>query len=380
MKRSDVFFIACSQFYANLSARLIYLILLLSFIMPSLMAFSQTCSQEDLAKIPGVWKQGLQGSTTGVSAADLAREKEVVAKAFNIIKENFQPMGCVVSWAGVYGFNPATGKDWVANPYGLGAYFLRYLCDTQKPGQHYVDVSTPTNLYINFNAFEWVKAANLTDDHHDGFLTFRQLPALKNGYYFFKKDVDYNSKIKKYIWLFTYNNKLPYRHFTKKEFLLNRTAFFNERIKEINHNDSISRSWDLNPEDRDSYIVSFNQQREFYNEPRRKIRELLNSMNEAEFSEPAIIRSRGDGFPLPDFVQMGVEYSDILMLPDLTYYNKNLPASAPQMFSIVLTISHDDPVFEHVYISISKIIEENIDKFRALLADQSQVTYPSASE
>lgn len=359
---------------------LITSIVLLTGVLLNLKVSSQTCLQEDLAKIPGVWKQGLQGSTTGVSAADLAREKEVVAKAFNIIKENYQPTGCVASWAGVYGFNPATGKDWVANPYGLGVYFLRYLCDRKKPGQHYVDVATPTSLYINFNEFERVKAANLTDDHHDGFLSFRQLPASRNRYYYLKKDVDYNSKIKKYIWLLTYDKKLPYRHLTKKEYLLNRMAFFNDRIKEINHNDSISRSWDLNPEDRESYIASYNQQRKFYNEPLRKIRELLNSMNEAELFEPAVIRSRGDGFPLPDFVQMGVEYADILMLPDLTYYNKNLPSSAPQMFSIVLTISHDDPVFEHVYISISKIIEENIDKFRALLADQSQVAYPSAAE
>lgn len=359
---------------------LITSIVLLTGVLLNLKVSSQTCTQEDLAKIPGVWKLGLQGSTTGVSAADLAREKEVVAKAFNIIKENYQPTGCVASWAGVYGFNPATGKDWVANPYGLGVYFLRYLCDRKKPGQHYVDLATPTSLYINFNEFERVKAANLTDDHHDGFLSFRQLPASRNRYYYLKKDVDYNSKIKKYIWLFTYDKKLPYRHLTKKEYLLNRMAFFNDRIKEINHNDSISRSWDLNPEDRESYIASYNQQRKFYNEPLRKIRELLNSMNEAELFEPAVIRSRGDGFPLPDFVQMGVEYADILMLPDLTYYNKNLPSSAPQMFSIVLTISHGDPVFEHVYISISKIIEENIDKFRALLADQSQVTYTSDSE
>ena len=88
--------------------------ILISGILLSLKASSQTCQQEELTKKPGVWKTGLQGSTSGVSAADLAREKEVVAKAFNIIKENYQPMGCVVSWSGVYGFNPATGKDWVA--------------------------------------------------------------------------------------------------------------------------------------------------------------------------------------------------------------------------------------------------------------------------
>lgn len=360
--------------------KLLCFITFLSFVVICFSSRAQTCLQEELTKKPGIWKTGLQGSTSGVSAADLAREKEVVAKAFNIIKENYQPKGCVVSWAGVYGFNPATGKEWAANPFGFGAYFLRYLCDTQKPGQHYVDVATPTSLYINFNEFEWVKAANLADDHHDGFLSFRQLPADKNGYYYFKKDVDYNTKIKKYIWLFTYDNKLPYRHFTKKEFLLNRTAFFNERIKEINYNDSISGLQKYTAEERQYYADSYHQQRGFYNEPLRKVREMLNSMNETELSEPAITKSRGDGFPLPDFVQDGVEYADILMVPDLDYYNKSLPLSAPQMFSIVLIISHGDPVFEHIYASISKIIEENINRFRAILADQTQVSNPTKTE
>ncbi|MCF1751174.1 hypothetical protein [Mariniradius sediminis] len=337
-------------------------------------ASAQTCRQEELTKMPGVWKAGLKGSTSGVSAVDLAKEKEIVAKVFNIIKEHYQPMGCEVSWSGVYGYNPAVAKDWAANPFGFGAYFLRYLCDKQKPGQHYVDVATPTSLYVNFNEFHWVKAAEIADDREEKFFRFRSLPENKEGYYFFKEDVDYNDKIKKYTWLFTYDNKLPYRNVTKKEYLLNMLDIFNTKIEEADKNYALVKTKNFPAEDMRYYTESHASTRAWFQKPIDEINNMLKTLSEEELSEPAIITSRGDGFPLSDFVEMGKQYSDILIKPDLSYYNTKLPLSAPQMFSIVLTISHGDPVFEHIYTTISKAIEENINEFKALLADQSQVT------
>ncbi|RZS98634.1 hypothetical protein [Cecembia calidifontis] len=113
----------------------------------------------------------------------------------------------------------------------------------------------------------------------------------------------------------------------------------------------------------------------WYQQPIDEINEMLKNLSEKELSEPAIIASDGSGYPLDKFVELGSPYSFILIRPDLSYYNTKLPLSAPQMFSIVLTISHGDPVFEHIYSTISKGIEENIPQFKALLADQSQVTF-----
>lgn len=337
-------------------------------------AKAQDCSQEELTLKPGVWKSGLGGSINGPSAADLAREKVVVNKVFQIIKNLYDPIGCVVSGSEIYGYNPAVAKDWVANPFGYGAFFLRYLCDPGKQGQHYVDVATPTSFYINFNEFGWVKAAEIADDEEEKFFRFRSLPENKGGYYFFKEDVDYNDKIKKYTWLITYDNKLPYRNVTKKEYLLNMRDIFNAKIKEFEQNFAVMKTKNL-PEEQMAYYAESNAStRLWYQKPIDEINDMLENLSEEELSEPAIIASDGSGSPLDEFVKLGKPYSFILIKPDLSYYNTKLPMSAPQMFSIVLTVSHGDPVFEHVYSTISKAIEENINEFKALLADQSQVT------
>lgn len=354
---------------------IIWLLLLATVVFSN--THAQTFTQEELALLPGVWKPGLKGSESGPSGADLAREKEVVAKVFNIIKGHYEPTGCEVSWAGVYGYNPAVAKNWVANPFGFGAFFLRYLCDKKKPGQYYVDVATPTSLYVNFNEFHRVKAAEIPDDEEEKFFRIRSLPENKGEYYFFKEDVDYNKNIKKYTWLFTYDSKMPYRQVTKKEYLLNMREIFHSKIKEEDQNYAVMRSKNLSEEEKTYYAGVYESSRRHFQEPVDKINEMLESLGEEQLSEPAIIAGDGSGSPLDEFVELGKPYSFILIKPDLSYYNTKLPMSAPQMFSIVLTISHGDPVFEHIYSTISKAIEGNIYEFKALLADQTQVTMRS---
>jgi len=349
-------------------------IILLAGILISMNTSSQTCSQEELVKKPGIWKQGLQGSTTGVSAADLAREKEIVAKAFSIIKEGYNPVGCEVSYAGVYGFNHANGKNWVANPYGFSAYFLRYLCDSKKPGQYYVDVATPTKLNINFNLIAGMYygsyAAELPDDDKVGFVAIKKLPEYKNGYYFLESDVQYNDKIKEYTWYFFYDNKLPYKRVTKGEYLEYLKKNFNEKIEELNSNEARMKTTPYYTDDDKKLYVG---QREYYAQPLQEIKEMLKYMRTEELDEPAIIQSTAGESPIDRFVPEGTIYSRILVKPDLSYYNTGLNRYEPQAISIVLTIFHGDPVFEHVFEHVSKAIDVN--KFKALLKDQSQVTY-----
>lgn len=337
-------------------------------------ALSQPCSQEELTKKPGTWKPGLQGSTTGVSAADLAREKEIVAKAFSIIKEGYSPVGCEVSYAGVYGFNQANGKNWVANPYGFSAYFLRYLCDSQKPGQYYVDVSTPTKLNINFNLIEGMYngkyAADLPDDVKEGFVAIKKLPEYKNGFYFLESDVEYNDKIKEYTWYIFYDNKLPYKRVTKREYLEYLKKNFNEKIEEINANEARMKKTPYYTDDDKKLYAG---QREYYALPLQEVEQMLKIMHTEELDEPAIIQSTAGESPIDRFVPEGTKYSRILVKPDLSYYNTGLNRYEPQAISIVLTIFHGDPVFEHVFEHVSKAIDVN--KFKALLKDQSQVTY-----
>ena len=56
-----------------------YLLLFLGISLMALSSTAQDCAKELLAQKPGTWKAGQQGSVNNVSAADLVKEKAVMA-------------------------------------------------------------------------------------------------------------------------------------------------------------------------------------------------------------------------------------------------------------------------------------------------------------
>ncbi len=59
--------------------------LILSFLSITVIAFSasaQDCNKEMLPQTPGIWKEGMKGSTSviGKTAEDLAHEKKILAQ------------------------------------------------------------------------------------------------------------------------------------------------------------------------------------------------------------------------------------------------------------------------------------------------------------
>jgi len=355
--------------------RLKHILLIAGLSLVTLEGYTQDCVQKELHKKPGTWKEGIKGSTNNVTAANLAKEKEVVQSIFSTIKEGYSPVGCEVTHSGSYGYNDAEGKNWVADPYKFRAYFLRYLCDPNDKQKSYVDISTGTILSISVNHFtyanEAIYAADLPDDHKEGYIMVRELPEYKNGYYYWESKTEYNprsnynSKDKRYYWLIAYNNKLPYVHVTQKEYLLKTLASFKNSVREINENEARYKAnySGFSEEDKKSY----DQQRNYYTPSIQLIEDLLKNKSESELSQPAVILHPGDMQPLSNFVPQGTPGADILIKPNPDYYDRKLPKHAPQFFSINLTISHDDPVFEHVYQNVSKAI--NIQKFKAMLGE-----------
>jgi hypothetical protein len=330
-------------------------------------SYSQPCVQEELIKLPGEWKQGLKGSVNNVSSANLAKEKEVVQSILNMFMEGYKPMGCKVTYSGIYGYNLNYGKNWISDPYGLSAFFLRYLCDPDNKDKHYVDISTPTALDVRVNKFQMYNtelfAAELPDDHETGFLMVSKLPEYKNGYYFIETQADYNKKIKTYTWIICYDDKLPFKHLTQREYLILKQAEFKLKFDEINQRvlAKKTRGDEFTPED----VEFYDRQRDYYGKPIRSIEEMLQTKSVSELESPAVIQTRGDLNPLPTLVDIGTPDSEILIKHNPDYYNKKLPKHAPQLFSINLTISHDDPVFEDVFEKVSKAV--NVQKFKAML-------------
>jgi hypothetical protein len=54
------------------------------------------------------------------------------------------------------------------------------------------------------------------------------------------------------------------------------------------------------------------------------------------------------------FVDEGTSGSFIAVKPNLEYFNKNLPKSSPQFFTVVYKISKGDPIFRGKYESNRK--------------------------
>jgi hypothetical protein len=60
------------------------------------------CTEAALQKKPGNWKDALKGSTSGVQAADLVREKNTVTALHAMIKSNYVAMGVRADFSGAY--------------------------------------------------------------------------------------------------------------------------------------------------------------------------------------------------------------------------------------------------------------------------------------
>jgi len=226
-----------------------------------------------------------------------------------------------------------------------------------------------TNLQVAVNKFTPLNvefyAAELPDDHEEGYVGIRKIPEYIDGYYFMESTSSYSSKIKTYFWMIGYAGKLPYKHVTQKEYLLKTEADYKIKIQEINEKEAArkKRGDELTQDD----IEFYDRQRNYYGNPLILIGNMLESKSEEELASPAVILHPGDLQPLSNLVAMGTPNADILIKPNPDYFNKSLPKHAPQLFSINLTISQGDPVFEDVYEKISKAVD--IKKFKAMLGE-----------
>ncbi|HEX7575393.1 MAG TPA: hypothetical protein VF360_03365, partial [Candidatus Methanoperedens sp.] len=101
--------------------------MLFTFVIAALYSSAQDCSKELLAHKPGTWKAGPPGFIENVTAADLAKEKAVIASIYKMVSSNYKPSGCEVSYSNVYGKHPGAGQSWIADPYHYVMYILPYL-------------------------------------------------------------------------------------------------------------------------------------------------------------------------------------------------------------------------------------------------------------
>jgi hypothetical protein len=298
-------------------------------------SFAQNCTPELLLQKPGTWKAGIQGSIHGVSTADLVKEKSVLVAIHKIVNTNYNPKGCQVLYSTAFSKYPSEGDVWIADPYHYTMYILPFLCDNKSTdiSKYTVAIASATNVTISANEISWLNmfAATIHDEFR-GYYKLADRPVKKDGYYYFGKDkVDPEQELVEYQWLITYNDTLPFSYLSRNEYLHIQQKRLEKSIKE-------------SPGEKEYYQQFFNKISEYLTKP------------EDELNQTAICMWN-DEERFNGFVEEGTKGSFIVVKPNLNYYNKKLPMSSPQFFTVIYTVSQGEPVFDENIAAIKQAVD-----------------------
>ena len=303
---------------------------LLSFmvILICLGTYAQDCDEDVLQHKPGYWKAGMKGSTYNVTATDLAKGKAVLAAIHKMIDSGYDPIGCQALYTNSFEApNPNSGKNWVAGNYNYSIYILNFLCDpaSADKSKSYVSIATATTVNISANVIHWLNslyAADLPEDDLRGYLKLVKRPVLQDGFYMMSEDIEGDSekenKIKSYKWLITYDEKLPFKYVSRKEYL----GIIKKKLEQTIKDDADNK--------------------QFYTKYMDKINDNQN-MSELDLAQPAVCMWN-DEERFEGFVKEGTKGSFIAVKPNLDYYTKNLAKSIPQFFTVVYKVAEGDRV------------------------------------
>lgn len=312
--------------------------LLILGILIALVSSAQDCTPELLSQKPGIWKAGSQGSIANVTPSDLTKEKAVLAGIHKMVFSSYSPVGCELNYSTVFGKYPDEGQTYFADPYYYVMRIMRYICDENSAdkSKYYIDISTSTTVNIDANAIYSLNnlfAANIPASDFRGYLKLEERPVKKDGYYYMGEKVinSADNKTMEYRWLITYNDTLPFSYLSRKEYLHIQQKRLEKSIKE-------------SPGEKE-YFQKFLDNISDY---------LANS--DSELSQPSICMWN-DEERFNGFVEEGTKGSFIAVKPNLDYYHKKLPKSSPQFFTVVYTLTENDPVFEENIAAIKEAVD-----------------------
>jgi len=314
-------------------------IVLFAFLLAALYSSAQDCSEELLAQKPGTWKAGPQGFIENVAAADLAKEKAVIASIHKMVSSNYKPTGCEVSYSNVYGKHPDEGQTWIADPYHFAMIILPYLCNNKSAdiSKYTVAIASATSVEITVNQLSLSQGGELyaatVPAEERGYLKLKQRPQKKDGVWFLgdKGDAGTAQEITEYTWLITYNDSLPFYYVSRKEYLQILLKRLDKSIKESPG------------------------EKEYFNTFIKNANEYLKK-SETELSQPAICMWN-DEERFEKFVDEGTKGSFIAVKPNLDYFHKKLPKSSPQFFTAKYMVSAGEKVFDENIANIKKAID-----------------------
>ena len=314
-------------------------VLLLGVLYASLNAYSQDCTQASAAQKPGIWKEGMKGSVSGIAPADLDRERKVVAEIHLLVKSKYSPTGVEADFNGSYD-RPDTEVP--VNIYDYNIYFLHYICEGNVLK---TDHETSTSLTISVNRFD-PKIYEKPDENNlpvEGFYSLKKMPVEKDGNYFFEENASLGMGAtgKSRTWLITHDNKLPFAYVTKKEFLEKQKNMLLLAMPK-----AIESS-------RDNLKTKTEQD---FKKALAKI-EILMKMPSSESDQPAIVKQDPNDYLSFLFTANDDPFSKVLIKPNSGYFNSKLPRSFPQFIVVNITGDDKEPVAAKVMTAVMKDLD-----------------------
>jgi hypothetical protein len=314
-------------------------VLLLWALYASLNAYSQDCTQASASQKPGIWKEGMKGSVSGIAPADLDRARKVVAEIHLLVKSKYSPTGVEADFNGSYD-RPDTEVP--VNIYDYNIYFLHYICEGNVLK---TDHETSTSLTISVNRFD-PKIYEKPDENNlpgEGFYSIKKMPVEKDGNFFFEENAGLGLGVtgKSRTWLITHDNKLPFAYVTKKEFLEKQKNMLilamPKAIEGSNQNFKTKTEQD-------------------FKKALAKI-EALMKMLSGELDQPAIVKQDPNDYLSFLFTTNDDPFSKVLIKPNPGYFNSKLPRSSPQFIVVNITGDDKEPVAAKVMTDVIKDLD-----------------------
>ena len=359
-------------------------ILLLVILSANVVAAQQTiasgCDPEKITTAPGSWITYVDKNTRGLTPAELAAERKIIASIHQVFKDNYTPIGVTASHSANYDINNSEVDTRHPNRFGHPYYYLLMNFPNYcKNGKFQKEDHSNATLTININTAPYYDTIAILDrdgevnsNAHIGYHTLGRdyfpngkWPDLSNGWYAYGgPDAQFTSN---YSWWITGKGKeLPFHYVTRKELLMKQIAvqqaYINsaKRIRDNKETQNVykqSNQLDYFLNAQNKLIETLEKTKAAYQEDLGKKDEWLN--------EWAIIKSQfKDGITRFVFVSLKDQECMVPVKPNPGYYNRNHSKSVPQFMTISLRVSEGE---NHSVRALKKVIEDNIDKFIGLV-------------
>jgi hypothetical protein len=320
------------------------------FILTTLSA--QNCTQETLAKMPGKWTEGMKGSTGSTSAADLAREKTIIGNIHKALQQAYKPMGLDADYNGIY-YNTQDPYRW-GNTYGYALRLMPYICSNNGIGKAH-ETSTSLTISANNMAFgpEIYEPFIDSSPWDMGFRSIAKMPVKKGNYYFYIEETGLGFGIRgtQANWLVTYDNKLPFQWVSRKEFLEKRKQKLTQgraeemtRVKENYKTDEKIQ--------KEKLAIAL----KGYDIALAKVETDL-KMSASELSQQAIVKQDPNTVMSHLFTAADDPFAKILIKSNPDYFDKKLPRTSPQFFSIALKGNDKDLILGNGMRELEKALD-----------------------